>query len=208
MPTTALPRLYLLTDRHNTSQRPLTSVISQAVEAGVRLIQIREKDLDTPQTIELIHTLKPLITQYDGKVLLNDRVDLAIALDAEGVHLRTDSLPLPLVRRMIGNDKLIGVSTHSVKDVQKAEDEGADFVVLGPIYDTPSKRIYGSPLGLDTLEAACRACRLPIFAIGGMEPKHVHDVISSGAYGIAVISSILQATDIPSRTQQLLSQLP
>ncbi len=183
-------------------------VISQAAEAGVRLIQIREKDLDTRLTIELIHTLKPLITQYDGKVLLNDRIDLAIALDADGVHLRSNSLPLPLARRMMGKDKLIGISTHSVTDVQKAEDEGADFVVLGPIYDTPSKQIYGSPLGLDVLEAACRTCRLPIFAIGGMKPQHVRDVISSGAYGIAVISSILQATDIPSRTQQLLSQLP
>ena len=208
MSATSLPRLYLLTDRHNTSQRPLTTVISQAAEAGLRLIQIREKDLDTRQTIELIHTLKPLITQYDGKVLLNDRIDLAIALDADGVHLRSNSLPLPLARRMMGKDKLIGISTHSVTDVQKAEDEGADFVVLGPIYDTPSKQIYGSPLGLDVLEAACRTCRLPIFAIGGMKPQHVRDVISSGAYGIAVISSILQATDIPSRTQQLLSQLP
>ncbi len=208
MSSCTLPRLYLLTDRHNTSQRPLTSVIRQAAEAGVRLIQIREKDLDTRQTIKLIQTLKPLLTQYNGKVLLNDRVDLAIALDADGVHLRSDSLPLPLARRMMGNDKLIGISTHSVRDAQKAEDEGADFVVLGPIYDTPSKRIYGSPLGLHTLEAACQACRLPIFAIGGMKPEHVHDVMSSGAYGIAVISSILQAADVPRHTQQLLSQLP
>ncbi len=208
MSNCSLPRLYLLTDRHNTSQRPLASVISQAVEAGVRMIQVREKDLDTRQTIELIRKLKPLITQYHGKVLLNDRVDLAIALDADGVHLRSDSLPLPLARRMMGKDKLLGISTHSVKDVQKAEDEGADFVVLGPIYDTPSKQIYGAPLGLHTLEAACRTCRLPIFAIGGMKPEHVHDVMSSGAYGIAVISSILQASDIPSRTQHLLSQLP
>ncbi len=208
MSATPLPRLYLLTDRHNTSQRPLTTVISQAAEAGLRLIQIREKDLDTRQTIELIHTLKPLITQYDGKVLLNDRIDLAIALDADGVHLRSNSLPLPLARRIMGKDKLIGISTHSVTDAQKAEDEGADFVVLGPIYDTPSKRIYGSPLGLDTLGAACQSCRLPIFAIGGMKPENVHNVMSSGAYGIAVISSILQAADVPSLTQQLLSQLP
>ena len=119
MSDSPLPRLYLITDRHNTAQRPLASVISQAVEAGVRLIQIREKDLDTRQTIELIHTLKPLITQYSGKVLLNDRVDLAIALDTDGVHLRSDSLPLPLARRMMGNDKLIGISTHSVRDAQK-----------------------------------------------------------------------------------------
>ena len=204
----SLPRLYLLTDRHNTSQRPLASVISQAIEAGVRLIQIREKDLDTRQTIELIRDIKPLIKQYHGKVLLNDRIDLALALDADGVHLRSDSLPLPLARRLLGHEKLIGISAHSVEDVRKAESDGADFIVLGPIFETPSKRMYGPPLGLHTLEAACRTSRLPIFAIGGLNPTHVTSVLASGAYGVAVISAILQAPSIVQSTNEFLSQLP
>ncbi len=208
MPASSLPRLYLLTDRHNTSQRPLASVISQAVEAGVRMVQIREKDLETSDILDLTRTLMPVIKQYQGKVMLNDRIDLAIALDTDGVHLRSDSLPIPIARRMMGSDKLIGISTHSVEDVQKAEGEGADFVVLGPIYETPSKQMYGPPLGLHTLETACQMCRLPIFAIGGVQPRHAPNVMSAGAYGIAVISSILQATDIPSNTRQLLSELP
>ncbi len=208
MSTTSLPRLYLLTDRHNTAQRPISLVISQAIDAGVRMVQIREKDLDTRPLIDLVQNLMPLIKRHQGKVLLNDRVDLAMVLDADGVHLRSDSLPLSLARRILGTKKLIGVSTHSVEEVRYAEGEGADFVVLGPIFETPSKHIYGPPLGLHTLETACRASRLPIFAIGGIKPKLVPAVMSSGAYGIAVISSILQAPDIQDSTLALLSQLP
>jgi thiamine-phosphate pyrophosphorylase len=202
-----LPRLYLLTDRRQTHQRPLASVLSQALEAGARMVQIREKDLDTPELIDLAQQLIPVIKQHHGKVLLNDRVDLALALNADGVHLRSDSLPLPLARRILGNEKLIGISTHSVEEVQYAENEGADFVVLGPIFETPSKQIYGNPLGLHTLETACRVSHLPIFAIGGITQNYVHPVISSGAYGIAVISSILQAPCIQDSTRELLSQL-
>jgi len=172
------------------------------------MVQIREKDLDTPELINLAQQLIPVIKQHHGKVLLNDRVDLALALNADGVHLRSDSLPLPLVRRILGNEKLIGISTHSVEEVQYAENEGADFVVLGPIFETPSKQIYGHPLGLHTMETACRVSHLPIFAIGGITPKTVHPVMSSGAYGIAVISSILQASSIPDSTRALLSQFP
>ncbi|UCH91665.1 MAG: thiamine phosphate synthase [Nitrospirota bacterium] len=208
MSVSSLPRLYLLTDRHNTSQRPISSVISQAVDAGVRMVQIREKDLDTRPLIDLVQNLIPLIKRHQGKVLVNDRIDLAMALDADGVHLRSDSLPLPLARRMLGNEKLIGISTHSIREVQYAEKEGADFVVLGPIFETPSKRMYGPPLGLHALETACRASRLPIFAIGGINPRHVASVMSSGAYGIAVISAILQAPNIIDSTHEFLSQLP
>lgn len=203
-----LPRLYLLTDRHNTSQRPLPSIINQAMDAGVRMVQIREKDLDTRPLIDLTKNLISLIQRQQGKVLLNDRIDLVLALEADGVHLRSNSLPLPFARRMLGAKKLIGISTHSVDEIRKAENEGADFAVLGPIHETPSKRIYGPPLGLSTLEKACRATHLPIFAIGGINPMNVHSVMSSGAYGIAVISAILQAPNIVDSTNTLISKLP
>jgi len=172
------------------------------------MVQIREKDLDTRPLIDLVQNLMPLIKQHQGKVLLNDRIDLAIALGADGVHLRSDSLPLPLARRMLGHKKLIGISTHSVEDVQMAEGEGADFIVLGPIFETPSKRMYGPPLGLRTLETACRVSPLPIFAIGGIKPMHMASVLSAGVYGVAVISAILQAPSIQNSTHEFLSQLP
>lgn len=208
MPDTSLPRLYLLTDRHNTSQRSLASVISQVVDAGVRMVQIREKDLDTRPLVDLVQDLMPLIKRRQGKVFINDRIDLAMALNADGVHLRSDSLPLPLARRVFGHEKLIGISTHSVEEVRKAEGEGANFIVLGPIFETPSKRRFGPPLGLHTLETACRTSRLPIFAIGGLNPTHVPSVLAAGAYGVAVISAILQAPSIVDRTHDFLSQLP
>jgi thiamine-phosphate pyrophosphorylase len=171
------------------------------------MIQIREKDLDTRPLIDLVQDLLPLIKQQQGQVLLNDRVDLAMALNLDGVHLRSDSLPLPLARRMLGNNKLIGISTHSVEDVRKAEDQGADFIVLGPIFETPSKLMYGTPLGLHSLETACRACHLPLFAIGGIKAMHINSVLSAGAYGVAVISAILQAPNILESTHEFLSQL-
>jgi len=171
------------------------------------MVQIREKDLETRPLIELGQHLMPLIKQHQGIMFVNDRVDIAMVLDADGVHLRSDSLPLPHARRMLGNKKLIGISTHSVEEVRYAESAGADFVVLGPIFETPSKHIYGPPLGLHTLETACRTSRLPIFAIGGMTPTQVPSVLSSGAYGVAVISAILQAPNIKDSTQDFLAQL-
>jgi thiamine-phosphate pyrophosphorylase len=138
---------------------------------------------------------------------LNDRLDLVMALGADGVHLRADSLPVSVARRLLGGGYLIGISTHSVEEARIAEAEGADFIVLGPIFDTPSKRTYGTPLGVHVLDEACRTIRLPIFAIGGITPIRIAHVLSSGAYGVAVISSILQSPSIPDSTRELLARL-
>lgn len=207
MTSPVLPRLYLLTDRHHTLHRSLSSVLTQAVEAGVRMVQIREKDLGTRDLIFLSRLLLPLVKQHQGTVLLNDRIDLVLALGADGVHLRSDSLPVSVARRLLGTGHLIGISTHSVEEARIAEGEGADFIVLGPIFDTPSKRSYGPPLGARVLHEACRTIRLPIFAIGGITPTRIPHVLSSGAYGVAVISSILQAPSIADATRELLSRL-
>jgi len=171
------------------------------------MVQIREKDLGTPDLIALSRLLLPLVKQHQGTVLLNDRIDLVIALGADGVHLRSDSLPVSVARRLLGTERLLGISTHSVEEARIAEEEGADFIVLGPIFDTPSKRPYGPPLGVQVLHEACQIIRLPVFAIGGITPTRIPHVLSSGAYGVAVISSILQATSIPDNTRELLSQL-
>ncbi len=203
----ALPKLYLLTDRHQTLHRPLSSVITEAVDAGVRMVQIREKDLKTRDLTSLCQQLFPLIKHQHGIILMNDRIDLVLALGADGVHLRTDSLPVSIARRLLGPGHLIGVSTHSVKEARVAEAEGADFIVLGPIFDTPSKRAYGPPLGLQILQETSRYLRLPIYAIGGITPIRIPDVLSSGAYGVAVISSILQSPSIPDITREVLARL-
>ncbi|WNM58317.1 thiamine phosphate synthase [Candidatus Nitrospira allomarina] len=207
MSSRILPRLYLLTDRHQTLHRPLTSVITEAVDAGVRMVQIREKDLTTRELTSLCQQLGPLIKHRQGTILLNDRIDLVLALGADGVHLRTDSLPVSVARRLLGTGHLIGVSTHSVEEARVAEGEGADFIVLGPIFDTPSKRAYGPPLGIQVLRETSRFLHLPIYAIGGITPIRIPDVLSAGAYGVAVISSILQSPSIPDTTRELLARL-
>lgn len=207
MTARSLPRLYLLTDRHQTAQRPLLSVVTTALEGGARLIQLREKDLSTRELYQLAHNLIPLFTLHQAHWLINDRIDLVLALNAPGVHLRTSSLPTGIARQLLGPDRLIGVSTHSQEEVLRAEGEGADFVVLGPVFDTPSKRMYGRPLGLQVLENTCRATRLPVYAIGGITPEHVPKLQSLGAYGVAVISSILQAPNIQDATKKFLDLL-
>lgn len=200
--------LYLITDRHQTRSRSLTSVIEEALKAGVKAIQLREKDLPTRPLLELAYELRKLTRAYGVRLLINDRVDLCLAVEADGVHLRADGLPVERVRSLLGSEKLIGVSTHSVQEAQKAQREGADFIVLGPIYLTPSKASYGSPLGSVILQAARRAgVSLPIFAIGGVTPERIQEIRSAGADGAAVISAILTAENVQQAAKDFLHQL-
>jgi thiamine-phosphate pyrophosphorylase len=199
--------LYLVTDRQQTNGRPLVPLVEQAVSAGLRAVQVRERDLATSDLLELSRTLSAVVRARGGWLLINDRIDLVLALGADGVHLRTDSLPVAVARRLLGPDRLIGVSAHSTEDVLQAESEGADFVVLGPVYETPSKRPYGPPIGLKPLEEASRRSQIPVFAIGGVTPARVPEVRRAGAYGVAVISAILSAGSVEHAVRQFLDAL-
>jgi thiamine-phosphate pyrophosphorylase len=172
------------------------------------MVQLREKDLEARALLHLAQELSPLLHDHRAEWLINDRVDLVLALKASGVHLRSNSLPVPIVRHILGPHRLIGISRHSFEEVKEAESQQADFVVVGPIYDTPSKRMYGQPLGVKALETICKAARIPIYAIGGITPERVTEVLDAGAYGVAVISSILQAQKIQETTQKFLDLLP
>jgi thiamine-phosphate pyrophosphorylase len=200
--------LYLITDRHRTAGRPLLPLLDRALSAGVKAVQLREKDLDIRALAELTSELLALTRKHDSLLFINDRVDLVLALGADGVHLRSDSMPVEAARRVLGPDRLIGASVHNVAEVLKAEADGADFVVLGPMYDTPSKRAYGDPMGLGPLEQASQQSRIPIFAIGGISLPRVHEVRRAGARGVAIISAILEAADIELTTDLLLNALP
>jgi thiamine-phosphate pyrophosphorylase len=206
MPLVDFP-LYLVTDRHQTGGRPLAPLIEQAVAGGVRAVQVRERDLATRDSFALAQELHVSLRMREVRVLINDRVDFVLALGADGVHLRADSLPVAVSRRLLGGDRLIGVSAHSADDVVRAESDGADFAVLGPVYETLSKRQYGEPLGLRALEEAGRRCRIPVFAIGGITVARVAEVRRAGAYGVAVVSAILSAASVESATRQFLDAL-
>ena len=206
MASTALPPLYLVTNRHQTNHRSLTVVLKEALQAGVRLIQLRERDLDTRELLALAKEVLALTRAHGALLLINDRVDVVKAIGADGVHLRADSLPVHVTRNILGPNLLIGVSTHTPQEVRAAETDGADFAVIGPIYDTPSKQHFGSPLGLPVLDEVHQHCHLPTYAIGGVTPDRVSDIRRKGAYGAAVISSILESSSVYSVTQQFLAE--
>ena len=196
-------RLYLVTDRHQTAGRPLVSVIGCAVRAGVRAVQLRERDLPTRELLTLAADFQREMPE--AHLFINDRVDLALALASHGVHLRESSLPTSVVRGLLRPPQLLGRSVHSIDGVAEAERQGADFVVLGPVYDTPSKQEYGPPLGLRVLEQAARTARIPIFAIGGITAARAREVRRAGGFGIAVLSSILSASNVERATEALVS---
>lgn len=196
-------RLYLVTDRMQTAGRPLARVLHESARAGLPAVQLRERDFSVRELLALIAEIRS--SQHPlPKLLVNDRLDVALAADLDGVHLRSDSLPVGVARRLLGNGKLLGVSTHAVDDVRRAADDGADFVLFGPIYDTPSKRAYGAPQGLGMLESVARAVRIPVFAIGGITVERVADVRRAGAFGVAVMSALLSAPNCAAETQRLL----
>ncbi len=189
-------RLLLVTDRTQAGSRSLPSLIRQAVSAGLPAVQLRERDLSIQQLLPLAQEIQSITASCAVPLIVNDRVDLMMALNFEGVHLRSDSLPPLPVRQMIGSRRLIGVSTHSVEDARCANQSGADYVVFGPIFETPSKRSFGPPLGLHLLADACRRSSVPVLAIGGITCERVHDVRRAGAHGVAVIGALLSRDDI------------
>jgi len=199
--------LYVVTDRQLTAGRPLHLVVEAALRGGARAFQLREKDLSPRDLYPLALEMRQLTRTYGAHLLINDRVDVALAVDADGVHLTTTSLPATVARQLLGPGRLIGVSTHSIAEAQTAADEGADFVVFGPVFYTPSKAPYGEPVGLNALQAVRAAINLPILAIGGVKKANLDQVLAAGASGIAVISAIISADDPTAASQDLLGTL-
>jgi thiamine-phosphate pyrophosphorylase len=174
------------------------------LKAGKISIQLRERDLCAKDLLTLAREIQQLMEPHNGQLLINDRLDVALSLEKAGVHLSSNSLPVGLVRRLLPPLRLLGASAHSVAEALEVEANGADYVVLGPVYDTPSKRLFGPPLGLPTLEEAARAVRLPIFAIGGVTAGRARELRRAGAFGVAVITAILCADDVEAATTELL----
>lgn len=203
-----IPRLYVVTDRQQTAGRPLPEVIGAAVRGGVGMVQLREKDLSARHLYALGACLQDALSPHNIPLLINDRLDVAQALDAAGAHLAGHSLPTALARRLLGPHKLLGVSTHSVEEARAAAAEGADFIVFGPVFDTPSKAAYGAPQGLQRLQEVIQHVTIPVLAIGGIDGHNLPQVLQTGAHGVAMIRAVLAAPDPCAATQQLRSMLP
>ena len=191
--TSRLPPLYVVTDRHQTGEDRLLRILGDIIPEQGMMVQIRERDLGSRELLRFVEAVHRLAHSFRVPCLINDRVDLVLATQAAGVHLRSDSMPTKEARKCLGAGYLIGKSVHSAEEALQSEKEGADFVVLGPVYETPSKRQYGPPLGVPVIREASRHCTIPVYAIGGMTPSRVENVMASGAAGVAVVSSIFQA---------------
>ncbi len=201
-------KLYLITDRKLvTRHSSLITAVREALKGGGREIQLREKDLGTRELLKLAYRMRELTEKYNAKLFINDRFDIALAVEADGVHLTQNSIPADAVRKVVKNKLLIGVSTHSLEEAKEAEKAGADFITLGPIYRTPSKLKYGLPLGINTLKKVTGKIKVPIFAIGGVTGNKIRELRKAGAYGAAMISEIFGSEDIQKKTEELIEAI-
>ena len=188
-------RVYLITDRTQTNGRPLTEVLESAFRGGIPAVQVREKDLSGRELYELCEKVRNLARAHGAKVLVNDRIDLALALDLDGVHLGVAGFPIAEARALLGPDRVIGASTHSLAEARAAEQAGADFITFGPVFATPSKAGYGPAKGIKALQEAVSGVSVPVFALGGVGLSNLEEVRSAGAFGVAMISAVSAADD-------------
>lgn len=199
-------KLYLITDRKQT-KLPLPEAVRLALQGGVPAVQLREKDLPVRELLALAQELRLITRQFGAKLFVNDHVDVAVAVEADGVHLGHQSMPVDAARKIVGSAMLIGASTHSVQEAKDAEAKGADFLTFGPIFETPSKAQYGAPVGKSTIREVKYHINVPLFAIGGIKTTNILQVIAAGADGVALISSILAADDITAAARKFMQAI-
>jgi len=202
-------RLYLITDRRLfASSEEMMDAIEKALQGGTRAVQLREKDLAIRELLDLAYRMRELTARYRARLFINDRVDIALAVEADGVHLGGMSMPAHAAQKASAGRLMIGVSAHTMDEARTAQEDGADFITLGPVYETPSKMQYGRPIGIDVLHEAAGTLSVPAFAIGGIKTARVKEVLQQGAFGIALISAILKAEDVRKTTEEFMRELP
>ena len=188
-------RLYLVTDRALGRGRSLVDLVRRAVEGGVTIVQLREKQAGTREFIGLAEELQDLLAPLRVPLVINDRIDVALAVGAAGVHVGQSDMPVAMARRLLGERGLLGVSVSNIEEVVRAEADGADYLGVSPIYATPTKTDTVTPVGFVGLSSLRAATRLPLVAIGGLHADNVIPVIKHGADGVAVVSAIMAADD-------------
>lgn len=182
--------------------------IGRAAQSGCQLIQLREKDLTAKSLVEFTRAAIKVARPHGARVMVNDRLDVALAAGAEGIHLRVSSIPAREVRAVVNHkgltDFLIGVSTHSLAEAKAAEDGSADFIVCGPVYDTPSKRADGAPLGLERFAGVCQSVKIPVLALGGINLSNFREPLQLGAAGIAAVSLFTDLQNVRQNAEAIL----
>lgn len=200
--------LLIITDRRKTRGRPLAEVVARACEGGARWFQLREKDLPAGRFLELAGELRAVTAEMGARLIINDRADVALAVGADGLHLPANGLPTEVARKLVGQELLIGVSTHSADEAMRAARAGADYITFGPLFYTPSKASYGPPVGLEKLgDVVGLDLDIPLLGLGGVKPGNVGEVILGGASGVALISAVIAADDPAGAARGILKEI-
>lgn len=200
-------RVYLITDRRQAPGGDILRAVEGALDGGIRAVQLREKDLTGKELYLLADRMRELTARHGARLLVNDRVDVALAVGADGVHLGSASMPASAARTLLGEEALIGCSTHNESELREAVTQGADFATFGPVYPTPSKAAYGPPVGVPALAGACGRSAIPVYALGGVKAGNTGEAIGAGAFGIALISAVVAATDPRRAAMDLLTRV-
>jgi thiamine-phosphate pyrophosphorylase len=205
--TPLLPRLYAVIDPMHTNGRSSLAVAAELLAAGVRLIQIRDKKASSGELYSNAQQLVECVHRVGGTFIINDRADVARAMDADGVHVGQDDLPVESARSLLGPDKLIGYSTHVLDQVREADLTSADYIAFGPIFPTTSKENPDAVVGLEGLREARKATRKPLVAIGGITLENARAVIEAGADSVAVIRALVGVPDIRKSAEEFLLRI-
>lgn len=203
----SLKGLYLILDERWSAQRLLVDVLKAAAAGGATIFQYRNKTLPGAEAYRHAAQLRQVAADVHALFIVNDRCDLALAVDADGVHVGQDDLPLDLARGIMGPEKLIGISTHRPQEVVEATQGGADYIGFGPIFSTDTKPDHQPPVGVDGLRTIRSLTPLPVFAIGGITQESVREIKAAGANGVAVASAVLQASDVEQAVRQMITHL-
>jgi thiamine-phosphate pyrophosphorylase len=187
--------LYVVTDESLSRGRPTAEIVAAAIRGGADAIQLRAKDLPVREQLAIGRALRAITREAAVLFIVNDRTDLALALDADGIHVGQDDLPADLARQLVGSDRIVGVSTATVEEARIARDMGADYLGVGAIYGTATKSDAGAPIGPAAIGAIKAAVNLPVVGIGGIGPANAAEVIAAGADGVAVVSAVVSAAD-------------
>jgi thiamine-phosphate pyrophosphorylase len=195
--------LYLITDRSFLNGRNLKTVVEESILGGVTIIQVREKDISTREFYRVALDVKEVTDYYKVPLIINDRIDIAQAINADGVHLGQDDMPIKIARKILGNDKIIGISTGTLDEALEAQRDGADYLGIGAVFYTGTKKDIDPPIGIEYLKHIYNNINIPAVAIGGINERNFKEVLSTGVDGISVISAILGKQDIRSAAKLL-----
>lgn len=199
--------MYAITDRHQCAPTPLVDVVSELLDAGVTAIQLREKDLDDTELLQLAQPIAEVCRNYEAKLFINTNTRIALEVGAAGVHLPANAAPVGKIKAQTTDDFYIGCSVHNLDAAQKREAEGADFVTYSPIYPTASKPGYGPAVGIEGLVKVVENVKLPVFALGGITPRRVAECLAAGAFGVAVMSGVMVPTNAKKQARRYLDTL-